>query len=354
MDSVPANMTLFKYRAVNDHLIDLLQEGYLYFSNPATFNDPFEFRAYLDQLSNLKLSRKDLEDELAIREPGLTWDKRRRKAAWLLGNPGFRKGISSVQHLSDDLRKTVSQAWNTLLAWRRSHRIFHELSPTRRRNNLDPLQSREPGERVLPPVEGQEAAGRNLEGAGDVEDVHRPASGARSLPAKAMKFPDQLNAVDLGKNVEPAPLACMIVAKLAFRLLLGPFVPKDLEVERVRELGFLEFPDGERLILFRDAGLNELGTGLEDVELHEGTGIEVDHQRPSRSALTVSCPVIPFAEMAVARWSSHFTIRRGSAETMRTTGFPRLSTSKVSPRATCSSISAHCAFISRTETVFIW
>jgi hypothetical protein len=91
---------------------------------------------------------------------------------------------------------------------------------------LDPFQPGKPGERLLPPVKGQKAAGRNMQGAGDVEDVHRPAPGLWSKPAEAVEFPDQLDAVDLEEKIEPSPLPRLIMAKLVLCLFLRPFVPK--------------------------------------------------------------------------------------------------------------------------------
>lgn len=75
---------------------------------------------------------------------------------------------------------------------------------------------------------------------------------------------------------------------LQLRLRLRPLVPEDLEVKRVGKLRLLQFPYGQGIVLLRKAGLHELRPGLENIKFHEGTGIEVDHQRPSRSASTVS------------------------------------------------------------------
>ena len=39
---------LYKFRTVNDYTLESLREGYVYFSNPTTFNDPFELSVYID------------------------------------------------------------------------------------------------------------------------------------------------------------------------------------------------------------------------------------------------------------------------------------------------------------------
>lgn len=78
------------------------------------------------------------------------------------------------------------------------------------------------------------------------------------------------------------------MSDLQIRLLLGPLVTKDPDLQRIGKLRLLQFPNREWIVLLRKAGLHELRSRLEDVALHQGTGVEVDHQRPSRSASTAS------------------------------------------------------------------
>ncbi len=79
------------------------------------------------------------------------------------------------------------------------------------------------------------------------------------------------------------------------------FIPKDLEVEIVRKFRFLHFPNWKRISLSREAALDKFGSVLEHVELHKSAGVQVDHQRPSRSVFTVSWPDRPFTRVALAR-----------------------------------------------------
>lgn len=168
---------------------------------------------------------------------------------------------------------------------------------------LHPVETCKASKFRLPLVKRQKRGGTDFHGAGDVEDVHGAAAEAGCFSTEAAVGFHEIGPVDLGKMIEATFPTLLEEGDLLIRLIKGNFFPKGFEAERVDEFSFLDFPDGEGEILGNDLVMHGLRAGLADVELQQGTGIEVKHghQRPSRSAATVSSAVLPPPGIAVAR-----------------------------------------------------
>ena len=199
------------------------------------------------------------------------------------------------------------------------------------------LQPNALGEGALALVVGGEGGWVELEGAGYVQDVEGAATEFGSVRSEFIECFHHRDAIQLGHEIVAFLFSAFEEFGKCVGFVLAEFFPKYFEAEGVEQLGFEHIPNRQGIVLGGDELVDGFGAVLAQVEFDEGAGVEVDHQRPSRSARTVSSPVRPLADLAgtaVARWSSHLSTLRGCAGMIRTVGLPRLSTSKVWPLAT--------------------
>ena len=62
------NLVGFKFREVNDNLIDSLQRNYIYFATPQQLNDPFDCRVDIATALDQAISKSDGEQQNLIRQ----------------------------------------------------------------------------------------------------------------------------------------------------------------------------------------------------------------------------------------------------------------------------------------------
>ena len=99
---------LYKFRSIDNYTLESLREGYLYFSTPTTFNDPFEFLVYLCHETTPHVMKGKILEVLALGNPDLSECERDSLAENLLRDGNLSKAMEDFRHFKPEHNRQVS------------------------------------------------------------------------------------------------------------------------------------------------------------------------------------------------------------------------------------------------------